>query len=158
MVRALALWALLSVCVWAASGEASAQTAEDRCVARAERALERCEVSCKESESCLRRCDRTFESAEAACFEGSSATGEQGCYFGKCPEDEEESPPERPRQRTADRDPTPLPQTPVPTPAQRWGTICMTQYGNCPMNLSAGLVGAPCYCTGVYGTVWGIAQ
>lgn len=130
-------------------------------------------------QSCTADCDATFEAAKKRCESGKSRNaiantqlsgtkkgGQDGCYFGECPddlkkriEDVEEEPEEKPapaphrrRTETPREDPAP----PAPSyPTAQMTQICQTPYFWCVMN-QFGPVNSPCWCASPIGAANGI--
>lgn len=138
---------------------------------RLEICLERCESSYdREWSTCeahYERCDRTAlapsgqsESSRSALY-GSQDSGQDGCYFGECPDDLKRQPDDQGQQRQ-----TPPPRQQEPRQQQQWPypqqtqsfdstSICQTPAFWCRM-FSRGPVGVPCWCNSFWGRVNGV--
>ena len=94
------------------------------------------------------------DSTQVASLEA-AAQGQEGCYFGECPEPgatPPSLPDPQPQQQTPWNDPNQQPQqSPWPQTAEVT-SICMTPQGWCQM-MEFGPVGADCWCADWYGNV-----
>lgn len=113
---------------------------------------DRCTDKCNdnwdlESNSCEQQYDRCEAGGGALRpdLSGSQQSGQDGCYFGECPDtiDTSQPPPSSPQQPVPQQTPQPMPQ-PLPQ-NQHFTRICQTTYFWCTMNVQ-GQVGMPCYC------------
>lgn len=88
-------------------------------------------------------------------FIGRQGTGQDGCYFGICPQDVARSPeysPPTPSRQPSVQIPQRSPQ--IPPPTSQVSQICMTQVGFC-FTPGLGPVGAPCGCVTLAGVFYG---
>lgn len=93
-------------------------------------------------------------------------TGEDGCYYGECPENN--SPKTHPRrhpQPEADDYPTHEPDDyPAPRMVPVSSSTCVTANGACKMvnpytgQIVSGPIGATCHCATAYGIAYGLVQ
>lgn len=145
-----------------------AEAKDDRCWERCERrggdnlgAWERCTDRCSiETDRASNACDKAYdqcvrfagsggESASRSSrtdYQGSRKKGQDGCYFGECPEDIEGT--------IEDADPAPRTRRPTPSPSPQpqiqTTSICQTPSFWCQMGVRGG-VGLQCYCNNPYG-------
>lgn len=132
------------------------QTAAARdCFDRADEAFEICEDKCR-TNSCFDRCDRKYDDDLMRCEQNADATGDNGCYFGRCPGDESgDRPSDTSKSRTTER--TDTSRTTPQQPQVRYASVCMTQWGTCSMLVTIP-VGSVCTCYMPTGAFPGIAQ
>lgn len=133
------------------------------CIAQAKQTSVACWDRCS-SDSCIDRCDVTFNRQKTRCregintskknYSGTATNGQNGCYYGECPEDLdkriEESEPIRKRieeEPTGSEEETQKPPRTKPQPSQRaqFTNICQTPVAWCVMN-QTGPVNYPCWC------------
>ena len=136
-------------------------TCTDQCDAAADREKDSCEVT---SEQCAAAQDTddsdspTRRTSTGPLF-GAKENGEDGCYFGECP-DGKTSPsprttptaPPRTTPSTPSPQPTPFPRNPFPQVLMT--NVCQTPTFWCRM-FQVGAVGYPCYCNSAFGPVNG---
>lgn len=173
-------WLVPLMALWMLSPDVLAQ--RDACVSVAKQENRRCWDECEGGrdvvEACTEDCDAAYEAATRQCtttdaaakpqLYGTKKGGQDGCYFGECPDDlkdrienadeqpaEEPVPPRR-RQPPVPTVSEPASQPPVPAyPQVQMTQICQTAYFWCVMN-QYGPINSPCWCAGPYGIASGI--
>lgn len=170
----VALAALFSLAETASAQSATCRKAYDSCIDRADRSKDSCEARCS-SDSCYSRCDRSYDSRVGVCEDersactsdaraGGKATGDNGCYFGRCPGDEDK--PTSSSRRTSSRsssrdDDAPATRTARPQPVQpqmpALASVCYATSGPCPMAVALPQ-GSSCVCYTAYGQFPGVAR
>jgi hypothetical protein len=163
----------------------------DECIAVSEENAEGCNERCEyvsdvdDRLGCQNRCDSRLNRRQKECRQlqrecsssaasttneealfGSKRTGQDGCYFGECPDNLEEQ--IESRKRTPRREPAPERERESVDddyPAEHWPprtvhtaattAICQTAAFWCQMS-QRGTVGSYCYCNTLWGPVYGI--
>ena len=171
----------------------AADRCEDQTYEAFERCNERCDQRQDDVDwwaACSDQCVATNDEAVAACDEqreacdagpqpapkpaqqgakpatglsGSKKAGQEGCYFGECPNDLEKkietAPPGQPQPQPTSPAPGPnsVPQPqPQPMPTATDTSICQTPTFWCQMGMR-GPVGYSCYCNTYMGPVYGVS-
>lgn len=128
----------------------------DRCTDRCDEARDRGWGSCdEEHDRCTQVADSQSGSSEInSPYAGSRSSGEDGCYFGECPDgDEINNAPPMPTGGGNSGPQTP-PQEMPQQPKTYLTSICQTPTFWCRMNVQ-GPVGYQCYCSSYYGPITG---
>jgi hypothetical protein len=162
----------------------NATDALDQCISAAKRANIRCWDACGGDQDCNDRCDSKYETAKKNCanpeatasavpgkrLSGVKQNGQDGCYFGECPDDLQkkiddakkvpEQPPDEspasppastapPKRRRSDNPTQPF------TPTVPITNVCQTPAFWCIM-IQYGPVNSPCWCANMFGVAQGV--
>lgn len=127
----------------------------DACSANEDRAVDSCYSARDRCEAPPSRNRFPLSASRNEALFGARGNGEDGCYFGECPDGipSDPRPPEE-QSPVPPKQSSPQPQFPPPQ-QQRFTAICQTPTFWCRM-FQTGPVGYPCYCNSGFGPVNGV--